>query len=569
MKEILLPQALAPAPDGRESARNAPPRLPVDQARQYWETVRHLTVGQILHQARHRLFSARVRTATAERAEVNQLELVEFAGRDRCDVGRGRFRFLHHEVDLGQPVDWNAAAQPYLWRYHLHYFDWLGQDGLSPEAGWASMRDWIARHPPRAESVGWEPYPLSLRVVNWLKFLHREDEYPDDILRSLMLQGANLERRIEHHLAGNHVFANGKGLWWLGQMLGQPDWQRGGRRIVLRELDRQFEADGGHFELSPMYHSILLEDILDLANLARGAGDEGALQALRHHASRALGWLEGMVDAEGQIPLLNDSAGGMARGSHALRCYAARLGIAAAEEPAATRVLGDWRGSNWSGYWVFRGAGDRMRLWFDTAPLGPDHLPGHAHCDMLAVLLEADGRPVLTDTGVLEYAEGPARTLARSTAAHNTVRLDGLEQAEMWKSFRMGRRGHPGPARFDGNQVRCAHDGFAQQRPELRHERVLEFRPDGFLLADELTGPGAHRFDSHFHFAPGIEVELESPGQWRVDRSLRFRVRGAEARLETSLYFPEFGRAIERPRLVLSGTFQRQTRVELLCTFCS
>ncbi len=567
MKEILLPHALAP--ECRESARKAPPRLSLNRARQYWETVRHLTVGQIVHQARHRLSPARIRTATAERAEVNRLELVEFAGRDRCDEGGGRFRFLHHQVNLGQPVDWEAAAQPYLWRYHLHYFDWLGQAGLEPEAGWASMRDWIARHQPRTESVGWEPYPLSLRVVNWLKFLHREDEYPDDILRSLMLQGANLERRIEHHLAGNHVFANGKGLWWLGQMLGQPDWQQRGRRIVLRELARQFRPDGGHFELSPMYHSILLEDILDLANLSRGAGDEDALRALRHHASRALGWLEGMMNSEGQVPLLNDSAGGMARDPHALRCYAARLGITAASCPTAKRDVGAWTGSNWSGYWVFRGAGDRMQLLFDTAPLGPDHLPGHAHCDLLAVLLEADGRPILTDTGVLEYAEGPARALARSTGAHNTVKLDGLEQAEMWKSFRMGRRGHPGPVQFDGHEVRCTHDGFARLRPGLRHERVIKLRPDGFLLADELAGPAEHRFESRFHFAPGLEVEAESPGQWRVDRRLRFRVHGAAARLETSLYFPEFGRSIERPCLVLSGSFQRQTRVELLCTFCS
>ncbi len=567
MKEILLDHTLAP--ECCESTREAAPRVSLNRARQYWETVRHLTVGQILHQARHRWSPARVRTATAERAEVSRLELVEFAERERCDEGRGRFRFLHHEVDLGQPVDWNAVAQPYLWRYHLHYFDWLGQAGLEPGDGWASMRDWISRHPPHAKSVGWEPYPLSLRVVNWLKFLHREDEYPDDILRSLMLQGANLERRIEHHLSGNHVLANGKGLWWLGQMLGQPEWQRRGRRIVLRELDRQFGADGGHFELSPMYHSILLEDILDLANLTGGAGDDDALRALRRHASRALGWLDGVVDAEGRIPLLNDSAGGMARGSHALRCYAARLGIAADASPGATCDFGGWRGANWSGYWVFRGAGDRMRLWFDTAPLGPDHLPGHAHCDMLAVLLETDGRAILTDTGVLEYAEGPARTLARSTAAHNTVRLDGLEQAEMWKSFRMGRRGHPGPVRFERRGVRCSHDGFGRQRPGLGHERVLELRPDGFLLTDELVGPGAHRFDAHFHFAPGIEVEAEAPGQWRVDRRLRFRVRGADSRLESSLYFPEFGRAIERPCLVLSGTFQRQTRVELLCTFCS
>ena len=49
---------------------------------------------------------------------------------------------------------------------------------------------------------------------------------------------------------------------WLGQ----------GLSIYEREISRQILPDGGHFELSPMYHAIILEDLLDVINAARTFG---------------------------------------------------------------------------------------------------------------------------------------------------------------------------------------------------------------------------------------------------------------------------------------------------------
>ena len=71
---------------------------------------------------------------------------------------------------------------------------------------------------------------------------------------------------------------------------------------------------------------------------------------------------------------------------------------------------------------------------------------------MLSVLLDFEGQNILTDTGVSQYEEGEQRQYERGTSAHNTVVLDGLEQAEIWKSFRVGRRGHP--KRFYGRKAK-------------------------------------------------------------------------------------------------------------------
>jgi uncharacterized heparinase superfamily protein len=91
-------------------------------------------------------------------------------------------------------------------------------------------------------------------------------------LDSLAVQVRWLRRRLEWHLLSNHLFANAKALMFGGAFFDGPeagDWREGGLRILAREVPEQVLPDGGHFERSPMYHAILLEDMLDLLNLSR------------------------------------------------------------------------------------------------------------------------------------------------------------------------------------------------------------------------------------------------------------------------------------------------------------
>ena len=89
---------------------------------------------------------------------------------------------------------------------------------------------------------------------------------------------------------------------------------------------------------------------------------------------------------------------------------------------------------------VLRAPGSESCLIFDCGPLGPDYQPGHGHCDVLSYELSLHGQRVVVDTGVSTYEPCAERLYERSTAAHNTLRVDGEEQAEVWASFRVGRR---------------------------------------------------------------------------------------------------------------------------------
>ena len=96
--------------------------------------------------------------------------------------------------------------------------------------------NWRERNSTGTE-VGWEPYPLSLRIVNWLKFLVRygrdleqrgEGRKIDLLLPSLAQQAATLDRRLEKDLLGNHLLKNIKALLFAGALLETPRGMRGG-----------------------------------------------------------------------------------------------------------------------------------------------------------------------------------------------------------------------------------------------------------------------------------------------------------------------------------------------------
>jgi uncharacterized heparinase superfamily protein len=174
----------------------------------------------------------------------------------------------------------------------------------------------------------------------------------------------------------------------------------------------------------------------------------------------------------------------------------------------------------------------------------------------------------LTDTGVFEYEEGERRHYSRQTAAHNTVVLDGLEQAEIWKSFRVGRRGHPRGFSLVDDSVECSHTGFEIWKKGLAHARSIKLIEDGFEIMDRVQGPGRHCYKAFFHFHPEAKV-LSTEKGYRINDRLLISPSITQSHLTTSEYYPEFGRAEKRDCLILEGAFSRNSSFGLRCTSCS
>lgn len=484
----------------------------VDPGRLF-RTARHLRARQIAARVANGLPRPRPtlrRTPPLRRAASR---LVGAVPRPAAWIDASEVRLLNRTHRFASGVDWRAPGEDGLWLYNLHYFADLATPGATTERPWLLdlVEGWTAANPPGARPA-WEPFPTSRRIVNWIKCAMSGGTLPPSVIDSLALQVRHLSGRVEHHLAGNHLIANAAALVFGGLFFDGAQasrWSGKGLRLLLREVEEQVLSDGGHFERSPMYHSLVLEDLLDVINLL-GAYPEGVPSELRDRrgelvdaARRMLSWLAATVHPDGGLAFFNDSTFGVSPTYRELREYAGRLDL----RPWET-ALSDVHHLPESGLVRATSPDGRTLVLFDVGPVGPDYQPGHSHCDSLSLEISRDGERLLVNTGVSTYEGGEARSRERETAAHNTVRIDGREQSEVWASHRCGRRARPLEVAVGERWAEAAHDGYRYLPGRPIHRRRLVVENEGVQVIDTVEGGGEHLLEWFMHLHPAVAAEL-------------------------------------------------------------
>jgi uncharacterized heparinase superfamily protein len=470
-----------------------------------------------------------------------------------------RFVFLNRAVEV-PAGNWKAQSESRLWRYNLHYFDDLTAVDAGARREWHLdlVDHWIEAN-PCGQGDGWEPYPTSLRIVNWIKFALAGAPLSSRVLASLAAQTQWLSGRIEWHLMANHLVANAKALIFAGTFFDGANtraWWERGLQLLESQLREQILEDGGHFERSPMYHGLILEDLLDLLNLAGafpGVFAQDVVSAWTMIAGRMTDWHEVMVHPDGEITFFNDAAVGIAARPVDLASYARRLGISRSRAARAVEVLQQ------TGYIrVDRGP---AVAFLDVAPVGPDYQPGHAHADTLSFELSLFDQRLLVNGGTSLYEVGAERLRQRGTAAHNTVLVDGLDSSEVWSAFRVARRASPVDLSIEEDadtvKIACSHDGYRRLAGDVIHRRQWHFSPGSLEVVDNLIG----RFNSAqamFLLHPAVRVVACSEHGAMLDRDghgVRLSVTGGNMRAIASTWHPEFG--ISMPTTTLEVDFER------------
>ncbi len=480
------------------------------------------------------------------------------------------FRCLNTYYEFPERGDWDRADHLFLWKYNLHYFDYLNHDGTPAHRSWAKQltQRWMIEH---RCGIGWDPYPTSLRIVNWIRYLLESppESWDSGMVESLAVQVDHLSRQIEFHIGANHLFTNGKALLFAGCFFdckSAESWRRTGMRIVIQEIKEQFLADGGHYERSPMYQAILLEDILDLINLCNAyplTGQSELRDTLNQTVIKGLIWLSQMTLSNQNFPLFGDSANNIAPSSDSIVDYAKQLGIESPPPCAESCYLPNSRFA-------------RLHVSSDAVVFAtldgpqPSFQPGHAHADTLSFELYIGDEPILVDTGVPTYASTPERIASRGTAAHNTLQIDEHNSSEVWSSFRVGRRARVKDLAFhtssQGTCLSASHDGYRFLPGKPVHRRQWQVKDSQVLITDELEGDGEHLVKVRFRAAPGLNWRLSEENRWclihghqavieiAVDPAMHYSI-------EESFYCPEF--QMQQINSVLVGTL----RLSLPATF--
>jgi len=453
----------------------------VTSARYYLEAARAARGRQLraraLRPLRRRSFPGARTAGPAVPLDVGLWSTDAFAGCDEV-AGEQAVRLLGAEVPF-PPLDWSLAGEPRLRRFHLHYGEevlgWARRGDVTSAA--AALTAWIDGNPPR-RSDAWHPYPLSTRVGNWVAALSIAPELATAVVsESLARQLAHLERNVEDDVLGNHVVRNARGLVLGGTSLGLPEPVERGLALLERELPEQILSDGGHYERSPVYHLIVLRDLLEVRSVTCAEWLDLRIERMTEFAAA-------LTRPDGRPALFNDGALDLAPS------------LELPEPPDGMVLFPD------TGYIVIREGG--VWLAFDCGPPAPDFLPAHAHADALSFQLWVDGCPLVIDPGTFTYEPGVDREWFRSTPAHSTIGLGGRDHFEHWSAFRAV--GIPRPRLVSTDPL------AAEVRlGEVTYRRRLTLGPQELVIEDELEGSGEVDVRSSLPVAAEVDVEPIGP----------------------------------------------------------
>jgi len=477
----------------------------------------------------------------------------------------------------------------------------------------AQWRSWIKAN-PYPLGINWaSTLEVAFRSLSWIwvdQLLAGAADYAElrsEMAPALAFHGRYIERYLSTYFSPNtHLLGEAVVLFFLGtlypQMPRAARWKESGWRIVLHEAERQVRPDGVYFEQSLYYHVYALDFFLYARLLAARNGME-----IPRSYDAVLGRMLDVVAAlaqAGPAEGFGDDDGGrlwnprrnrteqmtdpLALGAvmYSRELSAARLteeaiwlfGDQAVKQLAHTQSSARMSPAAHSlafpdgGLYVLADSQPYAQaMVVDAGPQGVGR-SGHGHADALSLRLTMDGRRWLVDAGSGVYiSKDPAdRNTFRGTGAHNTLRVDGVDQAvadepfswthiptahaENWiagKSF----------AYFVGS-----HNGYARLADPVLHRRhVLKIAGGVWLVRDVVLGRTEHELEIRWHFAPDLEVR--SPSSGRVDIT---RADAASGESGLSLIVPEetvWHTATEVSRTLLSpayGAFQPAPLVRCL-----
>lgn len=485
------------------------------KAKLYFDTVKYLRPIQIIGQLRK---SRKLKRSYTQKGKIPDAVFplaVFIAALDgeeiylrRFDVEaicRGEIELLNerHYLDFNE---WQLEASS-LWRFNLHYFEYgIALAMAYRKTGQRRFYDcfkemlisWVQVH-DKPEGDAWHPYTISLRLPNWLiaceifgDLFEQDTNFKSRVFFSLYTQYRTLLLRQETWNLGNHYLENIKAAL-LGSLLFREDevfrqqWE-----LWIQELKEEILPDGFHFELSPMYHKIVLEDLLRVAVVLKKLDSEKYLE-MKPYIPKMLSAAVFMEERCSRTLLFNDSGDNVARPLQLL-CKACHEELGISPEPATALPN--------AGYYKLQSRDSVLLM--DAGSIGPDYIPGHVHCDCMSFELFYQGKPLFVNMGTGLY-QGALRRFFRSTRAHNTVSINGHEQSECWAEHRVARR-------IVLESVDCNHhEIYGAYRNYLgeRHRRKLHMENNRLCVADSAEANGNYSVESYLHIGSDFTISDE------------------------------------------------------------
>lgn len=482
---------------------------------------------------------------------------------------------LQHWKEIDRIPASEVGDRKVVWELnrHQHFFILGAAHRLTGDERYANcfvehLSSWISQNPPGV-GINWSSsLEVSFRTMSWIWAFHLfrdSDSFtPKHFMEAanyLYRHGRHIEKYLSKYFSPNtHLTGEALGLYYLGTQFPYfrraASWRKLASEILLAEAEKQIHSDGVYFEQSTWYQKYTVDiytHFIILRSLQPSSGSYVSHSKLEELLGKAFDYLSTVAMPDGTTPLIGDDDGGRLlplssappndfRGSLAVGSVLFSSGemrscadnetedvfwllgeagintfrsISASAPDMASRDFGV------GGQYVMRdGSGELDNyLHIDCGEIGALS-GGHGHADTLSIVAALNGKCILVDPGTYTYHESmEMRDLFRSTAAHNTLTVDGRSSSEPGSTFGWHSRANAtaekwiSQPRFD--HFEGSHDGYRRLEDPVTHRRsVLFLKGDYWVIRDEADAQRVHEYDLHFHFDADVDVSVSGDGSF-------------------------------------------------------
>ncbi|MEJ2702377.1 MAG: alginate lyase family protein [Sedimentisphaerales bacterium] len=445
----------------------------------------------------------------------------------------------------------------------------LSGDKKFADAVAEQIDSWLTQN-PYGLGMNWRSgLELGTRLINWVWAL--------DLIKESKAVGKSLQHRIldsvSRHIweidrkysrgssVNNHLIGEAAGVFvgasYFPYLKKASSYRIRSRGILCREILRQTSSDGGTVEQAIGYHFFVLQFFVVIGITARKTG-HSLPESYWSRLEKMFEFVAKLSQGGDCLPPFGDCDDGyvldLGSDPHSVKEWLAvgaalfergdfKAAAGGTSEPVRW-LLGKSEFDHYNsisemeshqcastaldktGYYLLQNgtlnSPDRISVVFDCGPLGMRPMAGHGHADALSFTLRAFGRDVLVDPGTYDYFSYPKwRQYFRSTRAHNTIVVDGLDQSEMLGPFLWGRRARAECLSWQptdtGGKVIGRHDGYMHLADPVSHKRMIDLDGRDVVIRDDILAKGKHEIEVFFHLAEDCQLRPERKNRYRVD----------------------------------------------------
>ena len=313
-----------------------------------------------------------------------------------------------------------------------------------------------------------------------------------------------------HYQQGeNHAVNEAAALLQIGvdfpHMPDAPAWHQLGTTRLNWSIDGIVDPNGVLIENSPYYEFYVLDKLWQIREWAQST--HVSLQSdFNMQIAKMINYATYILQPNSSVPLLGASLettikdhGTFAQmaATNPSFAYALTHGAKGSVPPhTSTRFPDSGETIMRSGWGSGANFSQQSYLTFNVGP----YRTTHSDLDALGITLYGNGKTLLPGAGLYTYQLGAMRTYFHGTMSHNTVVVDGQDQAE----------GSATAGKF------VQEDGITYQTGEsslyqgvIHRRTVIMLDQDHYLVVDRLTSSTPHTYQQMWHLFPGAKLSTK------------------------------------------------------------